>query len=200
MPKDTFNNLSNDKKQIIFEAAVQEFSTRRFSEASINQIVKTAEISRGSFYQYFKDKEDIYLYMMTEIGKEKMEIIKGVGSFNPDADFFEAYIYMIKVILEWSKAKPVYNRIAMLMEIDDSEFIAKMRERLNEGFTVLCKMIERDQQRGLIKPEVDAELVVEMIYTLNMHFLKEYIHSDSYEGLLTKSNEILQIIRNGIKS
>lgn len=42
MPKETFNNLSGNKKRKIFEAAVHEFSTRRFSEASINQIVKTA--------------------------------------------------------------------------------------------------------------------------------------------------------------
>lgn len=198
MPKDTFHNLGDDKKKKIFDAAVQEFSTRRFSEASINQIIKTAGISRGSFYQYFLDKEDLYLYMMTEIGKEKLEIMKHSRTLKPDANFFEAYVYMIEVIHEWSNAKPVYNRIAMLMELDDSEFMVKMRARLNEGFIFLRDMIRRDKQRGLIKPDVDADLVVEMIYILNMHFLKGYLQSGSYEGLLKRSEEILRVIEEGI--
>jgi AcrR family transcriptional regulator len=71
MPKDTFNNINEEKKRKIFDAAVLEFSTRRFSEASINQIVKTAGIPRGSFYQYFNYKEDIFLYMYEEIAREK---------------------------------------------------------------------------------------------------------------------------------
>ena len=74
MAKSTFNNLSDDKKQRIFDSAVQEFSIRRFSEASINQIIKNAGIPKGSFYQYFTGKEDIYLYMIEEIGREKQKI------------------------------------------------------------------------------------------------------------------------------
>jgi TetR/AcrR family transcriptional regulator len=61
VPTETYLNLSPAKRQ-------------RFSDASINQIIKAAGISRGSFYQYFVDKEDLYLYMLTEIGKEKLAI------------------------------------------------------------------------------------------------------------------------------
>ncbi|MDI6706012.1 MAG: TetR/AcrR family transcriptional regulator [Bacillota bacterium] len=198
MPKDTFNNLSDDKKRKIFNAAVQEFATRRFSEASINQIVKTAGISRGSFYQYFNDKEDIYLYMLTEIGKEKLEIIGRAEVLKPDADFFEAYLHMAKVALEWVKTKPEYNRIGMLMEMDDSEFIAKLRAISIEGFAKLKGMIERDKQRGLIKPEIDSDLIVDMIYTLMMHFLKEYYRAGSDEDMLKRASDIIKIIKEGI--
>lgn len=67
MPTSTFHNLNDDKKQRIFDAAVKEFSIRRFTDASINQIIKNAGIPKGSFYQYFNDKEDIYLYMMEKL-------------------------------------------------------------------------------------------------------------------------------------
>ena len=50
MLKDTFSNLREEKKKRVFDATVQEFCTRRFSEASINQIVKNAGIPNGSFY------------------------------------------------------------------------------------------------------------------------------------------------------
>ncbi|MDD3124034.1 MAG: TetR family transcriptional regulator [Candidatus Izemoplasmatales bacterium] len=65
MPKQTFMNLSEEKKAKIFSAAKSEFSTVSFSKASINQIIKDAKISRGSFYMYFEDKYDLIGYMLS---------------------------------------------------------------------------------------------------------------------------------------
>ncbi len=163
MPKDTFHNLSDDKKRKIFDAAVQEFSTRRFSEASINQIVKAAEIPRGSFYQYFSGKEDIYCYMFEEILKEKRDVIRKGEAIDSDNDVFENCLQATRASFEWGRLNPKYSQIGMLMEIDNSEFIIKLRAASFEG---LQKMIERDKERGLIKQEIDSELVAEMIYAL----------------------------------
>lgn len=192
MPKDTFNNLSDDKKRKIFEAAVQEFSNRRFSEASINQIVKAAGISRGSFYQYFNDKEDIYLYMLEEILKEKRALIIQTEAFNPDADVFETYLHYIRV---WGRIKPEYNKIGVLMELDDSEFIAKLRGIMAEGLTEMKEMIDRDKQRGLFKPEIDSELVVDMLYTLTLKYYRAGLDEDMF---LKRVNDIIKIIKEGI--
>jgi AcrR family transcriptional regulator len=200
VPKDTFNNLSEDKKRKIFDAAVLEFSIRRFSEASINQIVKTAGIPRGSFYQYFEDKEDIYLYMFTEIGKEKQALISRVGGLKPDADFFEAYQHNVKILLEWSKTKPEYNQIGLLMEMDDSEFISKIRGISNQYFVRMSELIERDKKRGLIKRDTNSELIVDIIYTINMHFIKDYYRTGAKEDMINKINEFMKTIKDGIAS
>jgi AcrR family transcriptional regulator len=121
LPTDTFNNLPADKKRRIFDAAVREFAARRFSESSINQMVKDAGISRGSFYQYFDGKEDLYLFVLAEIGKEKMAVAMG-KSLPEDADFFTAYLHMVDRIMAWVKEQPLYHSIGTLMETDDSEF------------------------------------------------------------------------------
>jgi AcrR family transcriptional regulator len=200
MPKETFFNLNEDKKNKIYDAAVLEFSTRRFSEASINQIVKTADISRGSFYQYFEDKEDLYLYMITEIGKEKLEAIGLDGALQSDAGFFDSYMQMLKIGLSWAQKKPDYTRIGMLMELDDSNFIKKFRAMAAEGFKLLKELIIRDQKRGLIQPEADPDLIIDIIYTLNMHFLKDYLADDVYDisGMEQKASSILTIIQEGV--
>ncbi|WP_434509771.1 TetR/AcrR family transcriptional regulator [Desulfitobacterium sp. AusDCA] len=193
MPKETFNNLSEDKKQKIFNAAVREFSTKRFSEASINQIVKAAGIPRGSFYQYFKDKEDIFLYVFNAILKEKQEVLRNAEDVNPDADVFEVLMQTTRASYKWSKAKPEYSQISMLMEIDNSEFITRLR---TSAAKVLREMVERDKQRGLIKPEIDPDLVVEMIYTF---YIKEYfwIGLDE-EVFLKRIKDVLKMIKEGI--
>ncbi len=67
MPKDLFFALSQEKQSRIIEAAIEEFSKVIYHDASINQIIKNAEISRGSFYQYFEDKEDLFFYIIETI-------------------------------------------------------------------------------------------------------------------------------------
>lgn len=62
MPTETFFNLPKEKQKRILDAAAQEFSRVGLSEASIAKVIKEAAISRGSFYQYFTDKEDLYYF------------------------------------------------------------------------------------------------------------------------------------------
>ena len=64
MPSSTFLNLPAEKQEKLLEAATWEFSHKPFNEASINQIIKEAGIPRGSFYMYFQDKEDLFLYLI----------------------------------------------------------------------------------------------------------------------------------------
>lgn len=62
MPKQTFFNLPDEKKERLLKAAYNEFSSVSLDESSINAIIHESDISRGSFYQYFEDKEDLYFY------------------------------------------------------------------------------------------------------------------------------------------
>lgn len=64
MPKKTFYNLPKEKKERLLEAAFKEFSNEPIEEVSINAIIQNSDISRGSFYQYFEDKEDLYCYCL----------------------------------------------------------------------------------------------------------------------------------------
>lgn len=64
MPTILFQHLAEEKKEKIIKASMKEFSSCPYENASINAIIKDADISRGSFYQYFNGKEDLYLYIL----------------------------------------------------------------------------------------------------------------------------------------
>lgn len=64
MPKDTFMNLNEEKREKVEKAMEKEFARATFEKASVSRIVKDAEIPRGSFYQYFEDKEDAIRYIV----------------------------------------------------------------------------------------------------------------------------------------
>ena len=59
MIKSTFLNLSESKKQRVISAIIDEFAREDTNRVSINNIIEQANISRGSFYQYFDDKMDL---------------------------------------------------------------------------------------------------------------------------------------------
>lgn len=59
MPKETFLKLPQEKKEKIIEAAKNELKRVPLEQASIKNIVENAGIARGSFYQYFENKEDL---------------------------------------------------------------------------------------------------------------------------------------------
>lgn len=192
MPKLTFNNLSTDKKQRIFDAAVLEFSSKPFKDASINQIIKKAQIPKGSFYQYFEDKEDLYLYMMKRIEGEKRHIIEH-AAINRDADIFEILTEQIKVSFQWAMLRPDYGRIGILMWRDDSEFLIKFRSKTIE---TLKKYIDRDKKSGLIKQEADSDLISDMLITLILN--ESFFAGLDEEKYFSKLKGVIEILKNGV--
>lgn len=66
MPKDYFYNLKPAKIQNVLEGATREFSEYLLEDASINRIITRIGISRGSFYNYFTDLDDLYDYVLKE--------------------------------------------------------------------------------------------------------------------------------------
>ena len=69
MIKKTFYNLPEEKRQRIIDAIMNEFSGSPSEKVSINRIIKEANISRGSFYQYFDDKVDLVEILTRTFGK-----------------------------------------------------------------------------------------------------------------------------------
>lgn len=76
MPKETFYRLPDEKRERIMAAAEREFLENSFEAASINRIIKEAAIPRGSFYQYFEDKKDIFLYIVDTHKNEAFDFVE----------------------------------------------------------------------------------------------------------------------------
>ena len=90
MPTETFLHLPEEKRKRITDAAIQEFSRVPLEEASIANIVKNAEIPRGSFYQYFENKEDVYFYCFQTVQSIGFDFLKEM-LIAQKGDLFAAY-------------------------------------------------------------------------------------------------------------
>src|SRR5690554_7663669 len=86
VPKQTFFNLEPEKRQGIIAAAVREFAEHPFEQASLTKIVESCGIAKGSMYQYFEDKLDLYLYIV-DLAYEQKKAYVG-RAFSLEGDIF----------------------------------------------------------------------------------------------------------------
>jgi AcrR family transcriptional regulator len=67
MPTEQFFKLTEDKQQLILDVALEEFSLHAYEVASITQMVKRCEISKGSMYAYIESKQQLYYFLFDKI-------------------------------------------------------------------------------------------------------------------------------------
>src|SRR3954470_10399071 len=81
MPTRTFFDLDPGRRERLVREAIVEFSDKPYAEASLSQIAQRARIPKGSFYQYFEDKLDLYRWLLTEEApRHKLEFIGAAGA------------------------------------------------------------------------------------------------------------------------
>lgn len=137
MIKKTFYNLPYEKRKRITDAVIKEFMERPNEKLSINRIIKTAEISRGSFYQYFDDKVDlieiITKTMFDESSNKAKEILKlSCG------DLFVMYIKMFDYFDDYSSQKQtmkIMRNIVDSFKANDDLVSEYLKNRFNMALT-----------------------------------------------------------------
>ena len=88
MPTETFFRLNQPKQERIMNAVKDEITRSSYEDFSIGNVVKESGISRGSFYQYFHSKDDIYRYLLEEYRTDIQQYARKSISDN-GGDFFE---------------------------------------------------------------------------------------------------------------
>ncbi len=87
MPTETFFRLNESKQERIINAIKDEITRSSYEDFSIGNVVKQSGISRGSFYQYFHNKDDIYRYLLEEYRTDIQQYARKSISDN-GGDFF----------------------------------------------------------------------------------------------------------------
>jgi len=166
MPKQTFLNLPNEKRETILEAAVDEFAEYGLENASTNRIVKNSGIAKGSFYQYFEDKQDVFMYLLSVIEHEEMEYFKGKHPPSSNMDTFQYFRWLVKTGMEFGLAHPrriqAAWRVLLVEGLYYGKSFAEYRQKTTQALTT---MIRQAIERCEVDPSVDVELAVMIMET-----------------------------------
>ena len=137
MIKKTFYNLPYEKRKRITDAVIKEFMERPNEKVSINRIIKTAEISRGSFYQYFDDKVDLIEIITKTMFEESSNKAKEILKLSC-GDLFVMYIKMFDYFGDYSSQKQtmkIMRNIVDSFKANDDLVSEYLKNRYNMALT-----------------------------------------------------------------
>ena len=175
MPKPTFLNLPEEKRKRILSVAMDEFATYPYSKASLSNIVTRAGIAKGSMYQYFEGKRDLYTYILDLAAGEKMAYMK--QEINPEADFFTALGLFMMAGTRFNLEHAQLGRIiANAMDSAEEELFHDLFVKGKQmAIDFFEQMLQKGREKGEIRRDIDSRLVANMMYSLAGQGLAEYL-------------------------
>lgn len=128
MCTETFLRLPEEKRNRFLEAAWEEFTSVPFEEASINKIVRRARIPRGSFYQYFSDKEDLFFYIQKSmLGHFMAEYIRILDRY--DGEMFQVQVDCFDRVLRQEDLDPLFLRGMEILRLNPVFLVQVIAEK-----------------------------------------------------------------------
>ncbi len=201
MPKQTFNKLPIDKRETLIRAAIKEFSRAPLFEASISNIVKEAGIPRGSFYQYFEDKEDLYYFLLDEYSQRlRRRFISILKKQNGDLmeTFIEAFGMML-INLQSIEARQFFRNAFLNMNYRAENTLTPEvnEEQLKTRLAEVVALVDHNKLN--ITDEIELVHVLKILKAITFQnliqvFAKDLSNDESLQNYILEVN----LLRKGL--
>lgn len=168
-------NIPEEKKQIIYEAALDEFSQNGYDNGSTNVIVKKAGISKGSLFNYFGSKAGLYIFVVDEamstLDEKMLGNLKGLSS-----DMFERIAQLTDIKVKTSLRYPRESRmLVQCISVDDDEIKKYVGKKTAYYYGVVGKLFTEGIDYSRFKEGVDPAKVYEMLTYISEGLQKKYL-------------------------
>lgn len=202
MPKQTFLSLPEDKQNTLIQSAKKEFSRVPLHEASIANIIKDAGIPRGSFYQYFEDKEDLYYYLLNQVAQENNKKLNSILQ-EKKGNLFEALVeqfrYMIS--LRHHEEHNDFLRYAFLnMNHRKENTMANniYKESLKNERSQTLEMVDTSHLN--IEDKQELTHVIRIVGAITFHNLVQvFVHNLTDEEAIFNYEAQISLIKKGLQ-
>jgi AcrR family transcriptional regulator len=151
------------RKQALVIAATECFAAKGYHDTSVSDIIDRAGIARGTFYLYFKSKQEVFRFILDgfieHLGRQ-IKTIALVGSTSPAEQMRANVERIVDAIVENpAPAKIVFNEaVGLNPEIDG---------KLRSFYGTLTRMIEKSLAKGMaagivrkIEPKLAATIII----------------------------------------
>ena len=198
MPTKTFLRLPEEKQARFMDAAWAEFTRVSYADTSISNIVKVAGISRGSFYQYFTDKDDLFSYLMEEVRRHftssylgLLEAVRG--------DLFQVHLAAYdRFVQQNSNPPPLVDRVIRLLRINPGLDFQKITMKNPDTLLLEDLYSHLDISRFRKKDPAFVQQVLSLsIFSLGSAIMYTLVHPESRDACREELAFRLDIIQHG---
>jgi AcrR family transcriptional regulator len=214
MPLDTFYNLTDEKKNRILKASIKEFAKNSFFKTSMQSIAKRAGISKGSMYQYFKDKKELYVYIFKYAMEKKFSYLDPIIERSKTESFYKIFEEMLYLGTKFGIDHPdLYDMSNNLNELYTSsnriakEIVGEINQMISvEGVKLYTRFvyesIDRAIANGEIRNDIDKQLIYffidRVIQTFGQYML-EKLFLITKQDIENHVKQVVSILKEGIE-
>jgi AcrR family transcriptional regulator len=145
MPTERFLNLNPSKKNRIEAALIKEMMKHSYEHINLSNVIREANISRGSFYQYFINKHDFYFYILYELGQIKSSYMNIDLLQDASISFVQKLKHILEASITFSKTHSKYVDVGLqLYSSTHKEMKMYIAQAKNEMYVLLKSWINQD--------------------------------------------------------
>jgi TetR/AcrR family transcriptional regulator, fatty acid metabolism regulator protein len=150
-----------DKRQLILDAAVRVFARSGYHTSRVGDIAEEAGIAHGLLYHYFSSKDEVLRTVFRESWSRLIEALHAVEEGDDPAP--EQLRKIAAVLLRSWRNDPDLVRV-LVREVARSPHLAEQVDEVREAFLVIQRVIERGQETGAFRTDLDARLASWIVY------------------------------------
>jgi len=179
MPKQTFLNLKETKRELIRNAFLREFAIKSYDDASLTEVVKELGIAKGSVYQYFEDKLDLFTYLLQVCSSVKMRY---VGAVNRDAypNFWEYFRSLYEYGFLFDKENPLESHFLhnLIDNLNSPSVKGLYHNIMEQTVAAFEKMVEKEIQSELFRDDISVKTMAFVLYKMGVS-IQEHLEFSS---------------------
>jgi hypothetical protein len=171
--------------------------------------VDKCQIAKGSFYQYFEDKKDLFLYLIKRVNEKKLEYISPVFQNPEKYDFFTLIRELFISGLKFAASNPEITQMGnwLFKSKDHPIYNEVVGVGLQNAQNVYTDLLKLAISRNEIRDDIDLDFVSYIISSLNINVVEYYFQnvkgeepdiSKFEEGIIETVDLLLDFIKNGI--
>ncbi len=156
------------RRNDIIDAAEKLFFSRGLETTTMDEVAEQAELSKGTLYLYFKNKEDLYLAVNARGLRIMTKMIR--ESTAKANDSLEKIVATGKAYYHFYKTYPDYFNLLLYYEIlesspeDKSNSASECEEIGMKGLDFFAGIIKEAINHGSIRTDIDPEKIAVMLW------------------------------------
>lgn len=159
-----FLNLDSEKQDFILNAAMKEFAQKGYKNASTNEIVKEAGISKGLLFHYFKNKKELFLFLFNHAIEVMTEKVYSKIDWN-ERDIFIKYTQIAYVKSGVVQQYPeMFNFIQGTVLEDSPEIKTEIEGASKEKIAGFYSKFLSDVDVSKFKEGIDIQKAINIIF------------------------------------
>ena len=187
-----------NKRDTILNVALTQFSRNGYENASVNKIIKDANTSKGNFYHYFENKEELYVALLKEAWRKKAEFM----NITEVHDIFDLLHKQVLAGIKFSKENPEYYQLSRRFAQEKNtniynRVLAEITgECNNQGLNAIT---EKKCDRSTISNEFPNEFVDSFISVVLNHINELIEENDDIAKIEEKLILVIKVLKNGFE-